>query len=261
MENDAIRISVIALSDAIQRPAPASPRTREAVPPGYGRREQCRPFVAAAGAGLSIPSPFEWGYCLPEHVPHGARAFRSPVAGGCSQRVFYVRDEPGRHFRRNQFVIPDSVARHAGSLVVPGLSFFERADQQHMVKLHLPYMLRTCSSVGLLFLPPINRRREDGLTLLSGLVETAWYAGAVNLVFELPDIDSAVHIVAGDTIAQVVPLPMQATRAEPVFPERHRREVRNALEEHAGWHAMHAKDRSAYKRLAKTHADKAGSAD
>lgn len=254
MENNAFRISVIALCDAIQRPVPASPRTRETVPPGYGRREQCRPFVAAAGAGLAIPSPFEWGYCLLDQVPQGTRSFRSPIPGGCARRVFYVRDEPGRHFRKNQFDIPESVARHAGSLVIPGLSFFEGPDQQHMVKLHLPYILRTQSGAGLLFLPPINRARTDGLMLLSGLVETSWYAGAVNLVFELPQIDSPVHVGAGETIAQVLPLPMKAAKADAIFPERHRREVRNALEEHAEWHAIHGEDRSAYKRLARKHA-------
>ena len=138
-------------------------------------------------------------------------------------------------------------------MAIPGLSFFERADQQGQVKLHLPYMLRTEEGIATLFVPPVNRPREDGLRLLSGLVETAWYADAVNMVFELPSIEQPVHVDAGEPVAQAIPVSSEVVRTQAEFPESHRRQVRDALDAMAEWRSMKSEDRSAYKRLAKSH--------
>lgn len=255
MDDNSPAVSIIPLVGSFQRPVPASRKIRETVPSGYGRREQCRPFVDANGAGLSIPSPFAWGYCLPEAVPAGARAFRSPVEGGCAQRVFYVQDDPAMYFRGNQFMLSDDVTARTGPMAVPGLSFFELADQQGQVKLHLPYIMRTVERIALLYVPPLNRTRSDGLRLLSGLVETAWYSDAVNMVFELPTIDQAVHVENGEILAQAIPVPSQVTRTQTSFPEGHRRQVRDALDGLAEWRVQKGADRSAYKRLARTQQD------
>ncbi|WP_298463866.1 DUF6065 family protein [uncultured Erythrobacter sp.] len=252
MENEPLAVTIIPLVDAFERPVPSSRKTRETVPAGYGRREQCRPFVEANGAGLTIPSPFAWGYCLEKDVPAGARAFRSPVSGGCSARVFYVQDDAANHFRGNQFAVPDSVTARTGPMAIPGLSFFEMSDQQQQVKLHLPYILRTDEGMALLFVPPINRSRTDGLQLLSGLVETAWYADAVNMVFTLPPIDQPVHVQTGEPLAQAIPVPTAATRTKVDLAESHRKQVRVTLDAMAEWRTQKTEDRSAYKRLAKS---------
>ncbi len=244
-------IEIIGLTRTFHAPAPSSPRTREKVPSGYGTREQCLPFVEASRLGLTIPSPFAWGYCKPVDVPVGTRSFRSPVSGGCSERVFYVRDSAEHGFARNQFAVPEEILRLTGPIVIPGLSFFNREDQQDLVKLHLPYIFRTSEEIGLLFTAPLNRTYANGANIMSGLVETGWYADAVNLALQLPDLPSDVHIEAGDPIAQVFPVPMSATNARPVFPENHRRSVRNTLSAVAEWRTRHDADRSAYKKISK----------
>jgi len=251
MNGDAFRIEIISLVTRFRAPTPSSPRTRNSVPSGYGTREQCRPFVTAAAIGLSIPSPFAWGFCTSNEVPPNARTFCSPVSGGCTERLFYVEDDADYGFTHNQFTIPDEIAQFAGPVVVPGLSFFNRSDQQSLVKLHLPYIFRTREDSGLLFIPPLNRNINTGLTVLSGLVETGWYADAVNLVFQLPPTPGYVHITAGEPIAQVVPMSMDATRPDLVLHEQHRRRTRDTLSAMSEWKAQHDKDRSAYKRLSK----------
>ena len=60
----------------------------------------------------------------------------------------------------------------AGSPVLePGISFFDREDQQDRFKLHLPYVWRTPQEIDTLFLPSLNRPSR-GLEVQSGLVET-----------------------------------------------------------------------------------------
>lgn len=251
MDQDALSVTVIPLAKTIQCPGPSSKKTRPSVPTGYGRREQCRPFVEANGLGLTIPSPFSWGYCMPDDVPSGARAFRSPVPGGCPARVFYVLDEPALCFSGNQYSVPENVMARTGPIAIPGLSFFERPDQQRQIKLHLPYVMRTRDGVGLLFTTPVNRPRSDGLQLLSGLVETAWYADAVNMVFVLPERDHPVHIQSNEPLAQAIPLPMAATRTKVNCAEAHRKQTRVTLDAMADWRAQKSSDRAAYKRIAK----------
>ncbi|MEO1045027.1 MAG: DUF6065 family protein [Pseudomonadota bacterium] len=261
MQRQDFRIEVIGLVPRFHRPTPASPRTRDSVPSGYGTREQCRPFVAAAALGVTIPSPFRWGYCTADAVPAGCRKFRSPIEGGCPDRLFYVEDDAKYGFHRNQFTISDIVRSGAGDVVIPGLSFFNREDQQHFVKLHLPYIFRTDEDVGLFFDAPVNRDNENGLTPLSGLVETAWYSDAVNLVLQLPPMPGAVHIAAGDPIAQAYPMPMAIVRTSLDFPEHHRRVVRDTFSDMAAWRAKIKADRSAYKKIAKAQSGKAGAED
>lgn len=245
-------MAVVGLVARFLPPEPASPRTRPRPPPGYGVREQCLPFTAAAALGLALPAPFTWGYCRPAEVPAGARAFRAPVEGACKERVFYVEDDPAVCFRGNAFAIDPAVARRIGPGPVPGLSFFDRPDQQDHVKLHLPYMLRTAAGVALLFLPPINRPRADGLTVVAGLVETDWYANPVNLVLALPPPPAPVHVRAGETIAQAVPIAAALRQAVPDVPEPHRRAVKEMHEAMGGWRDIHGRDRSAYKRLSRS---------
>lgn len=258
---DPKRVAVVGLTARVRPPVPASPRTRDSVPGGYGTREQCLPFVAAAALGFTVPSPFAWGFCPPAEVPEGACAFRSPVAGGCPDRVFYVADDPAHGFERNRFALAPDVERHTGPLVVPGLSFFDRTDQQDHVKLHLPYLWRSADAMDLLFLPPVNRARADGLTTLSGVVETGWYAAPVNLVFALPPAPGGVHVAPGEAIAQAIPLPRAVREARLETPEPHRREVREILSAVPEWHARHDADRSAYKRLARSRAGAATADD
>lgn len=246
-------MAIIGLVTRFHAPVAASPRTRDHPPPGYGTAEQCLPFTAAAALGLTIPSPFAWGFCRPDEVPEGGRAFRSPVPGGCRQRVFYVRDDPALAFARNQFAVPEAIRARAGSAPIPGLSFFDREDQQDHVKLHLPYIWRTAEGVALLFSAPLNRPRGDGLEVVAGLVECDWYASPVNLVLRLPASPrEAVHVAAGETIAQAIPVAASLRRPRLEIVEDHRREARDLFSELGQWREKHERDRAAYKRLAKS---------
>jgi hypothetical protein len=245
-------VAVVGLVARFLAPEAASPRTRPRPPPGYGVREQCLPFTAAAALGLALPAPFDWGYCRPDEVPAGGRAFRSPVEGRCKDRVFYVRDDPAVCFRGNAFAIEPAAVRRIGPGPVPGLSFFDRSDQQDHVKLHLPYMLRTAEGVALLFVPALNRPRPDGLGVVVGLVETDWYASPVNLVLALPPAPAPVHVRTGEIIAQAVPIAANLRHAVPVLLEPHRRAAVDMLAEMGDWRDAHDRDRSAYKRLSRS---------
>lgn len=245
-------MAVVGLVARFLAPRPASPRTRDRPPPGYGVREQCLPFTAAAALGLALPSPFAWGFCRPEAVPAGARAFRSPVAGGCTERAFYVRDDADLHFAGNAFMIGATVARRIGPGPVPGLSFFDRPDQQDHVKLHLPYILRTAEGVALLVTAPLNRSRPDGLGVLAGLVETEWYDNPVNLVLSLPPAPAEVHVAAGEIIAQAQLIASALRAPEPVVLEAHRRATADILAGMGTWRDTHDRDRAAYKRLSRS---------
>jgi hypothetical protein len=247
-------VAVVGLVDRFHAPAAATPRTRDQRPPGYGVHEQCLPFTAAAAAGFLVPAPFSWGCCLPAEVPEGARCFRSPVepVEGYDERTLYVLDDRAHRFEGNQFTLSDAARRHATRAPLPGLSFFDRADQQEMVKVHLPYLWLTPDGIDLLFTAPINRPRRDGLLVLSGLVETAWYRNPVNLVVMLPEAPAAVHVVAGEPLAQAVAVSSHLRRPTLSIVEDHRRQAREALEGVAAWQAAHARDRSAYRHLARS---------
>jgi hypothetical protein len=247
------RVRVVPLASRIRAPVPASPRIRARPPAGYGVAEQCLPFTAAAALGFTVPAPFAWGFCDPAEVPAGARRFRSPVAGGCRRRVFYVLDDPEHGFAGNQFAALPEVLQRAGPAPLPGLSFFDRPDQQDCVKLHLPYVWRTAPGIALLFVAPLNRPRDDGLTLLAGLVETEWYADAVNLVLQLPSApEAAVHVAAGAPIAQAVPVAGDLRRPSLELLPLHKRAARGVLDSLRGWRGAKARDRAAYKRQARS---------
>lgn len=87
--------------------------------------------------------------------------------------------------------------------------------------------------------------------MLSGLVETAWYADCVNLVFSLPEGDKPVHVKAGEPLAQAIPVPVSVTKTDAKIFASHSRMLRNGLDDLAEWKRAHDADRSAYKRLAK----------
>jgi len=250
-EPETLGLKVIGLTKRFHQPIAASPRTREKVPPGYGTQEQCLPFVVANGLGFSLPSPCSWGYCAKGEAPDGAHVFQSPISGGTAGQFFYVIDDPEVDFTRNQFHLTAEKQKRAGPIAVPGLSFFDRPDQQDLVKLHLPYIFRTTAETDALIMPPINRPRQDGLFVLSGLVETDWYSDAVNLALRLPAGRAAAHVKAGEPIAQLLLLPRAARHPELEIVKDHSRLCRNELENLAEWRVEHGKDRAAYKRLVK----------
>lgn len=249
------RVSIVGLVSRFHAPRPPGARTRDAVPPGYGTREQCLPFTAAAALGLAIPAPFSWGVCEAAALPSRARAFRSPVRGELDdRRLCYVVDDVEFAFRGNQFRLAAEVVGRIGSAPIPGLSFFDRADQQHLLKVHLPYSWRTPDDLAVLFLSPINRPRADGLRVVAGVVETAWYANPVNLVVEIPPPPAAVHVQAGDQMAQAVLVPSRAsTPSVKVLDEG--RFARAQLDAIRTWRAVHARHRNAYKRLTRSGVD------
>src|SRR5215813_9482120 len=186
-----VSIAIIPLVPNVRLPHAASPRTRTQIPAGYGVQEQCLPFTAASALGAIIPSPIRFGFCIPEQLPQGCRAFRSPLSkpradGSFAEpRVFYVFDNPDCCFSGNAYQFEGVSLSCSSGVHEPGLSFFDRDDQTHLVKLHLPYVWRTPDSVDTLFLPLLNRR-GPALDIHCGLVETDWYASPVNLVLGLP---------------------------------------------------------------------------
>jgi hypothetical protein len=239
-------------------PLPARASTRKHIPPGYGVQEQCLPFTAATALGLIVPSPIDFGLCEPGNVPMGAHAFRSPVNSPrrADSRVFYVRDNPACRFVRNAFSfepIPflDSKGRQSMMRSVqPGISFFDRPDQQSLFKLHLPYVLRTPRAVDSLFTAAVNR--DMSLTVLAGLVETDWYAHPVNLIIRKPEL-GALDVAAGDIVAQVVFIPREGRHANVRVLQPGSDDVHVLRGDLLKWYVSHAQDRSAYKRLARSH--------
>jgi hypothetical protein len=142
-------LSIVPLVPNVPLPHAASARTRVNVPSGYGVQEQCLPFTAASALGVVIPSPIRFGYCIPEQLPQGCRAFRSPLnrpaADGsyAERRVFYVFDEPRCRFAGNAYALESVPTSGPSAVQEPGLSFFDRDDQASFIKLHLPYVWRT----------------------------------------------------------------------------------------------------------------------
>ncbi len=238
-------------------PVTATARTRADVPAGYGVQEQCLPFTAAAAAGLLIRAPFSFGWCRPDAVPAGARAFPPPRRDARldAQAVFYVVDRPESSFAGNAFRLAPIAYRdpqgdtHTYTAVQPGLSFFDRDDQADMFKLHLPFVVRTPAEVDSLFVPPVNRTAP--LELVVGLVESDWYATPVSLVARVPR-SGALHVGAGDVVAQMLFLARASRRAEPVVPGTTSVERQRLDGDLLRWYAGHGADRGAYKTLARS---------
>jgi hypothetical protein len=211
----------------------------------------------ATGLDLVILSPISFGFCMPSCVPLGARAFQSPIEARLSPaeqdlRLYWVRDDPLRGFGGNAFVLRGDFGSDYSGLLVPGISFFDRNDQIEFCKLHLPYVLRTAPGCVLLFMPLLNRA-GGSFEVLSGLVETEWYAQPVNLVLRRP-ASGAAAVAAGQPIAQAVVTRREdrPTQLRQLHPSSE--EARLLSEEFAQWYVDHAKHRSAYKTKARSQA-------
>lgn len=250
-------LTIVPLVPSAALPCAASARTRTSVPSGYGVQEQCLPFTAASALGVVIPSPIRFGCCVPEQLPNGCRAFRSPLnrpaADGsyAEPRVFYVFDDPDCRFAGNAYAFEGVSASGspASGVQEPGLSFFDRDDQPNLIKLHLPYIWRTPDGVDTLFLPLLNRA-APGLQVQCGLVETDWYASPVNLVLDLPS--GPVHVGIGDPVAQAIFVPRSWRRPALEFASEHDQFSLDTRKGLADWDQRHAEDRSVYKVLARS---------
>jgi hypothetical protein len=248
-----IGVSIVPLVPQLSLPQPSSAHTRASVPPGHGVQEHCLPFTAASALGFLIPSPIRFGWCQAQEVPADGRAFRSPLdrpgAGGYApdSRLFYVVDNTACRFRGNAFDIEGVAGTRA--IVEPGISFFDRDDQQDVFKLHLPYIWRTPEGIDTLFGPLINRTAH-GLEAVSGLVETDWYASPVNLVLRTPS--HSVHVQIGDHVAHAILIPRDLRRPAIETVPEHARLSRDARKGLAVWDQQHASDQRAYKRLARS---------
>lgn len=256
MRTEPITFTIVPLVANVRLPHPASARTRTAVPSGYGVREQCLPFTAASALGVLIPSPIRFGLCRADEMPPGSRALRSPLeqadAAGrvADARLFYVVDDPDCGFSGNAFELaadPRESCRFRGR--EPGLSFFDRKDQQNLFKLHLPYIWRTPPELDCLFLPPLNRPAR-GFGVACGLVETDWYASPVNLVLGKPS--GSVHVAAGDPLAQAILVPRSLRRSTLDVAESPSQIHHDALRELGGWDRQLDENRGAYKMLARS---------
>ena len=231
---------------ALPRRAPA--RVRPTVPAGYGVQEQCLPFTAATALGLVIPSPITFGHCPLDEVPAGCRLFQGPQCPAAERAgwVFYVRDDQQCCFAGNAY----SIQREGEAAAVePGISFFDRDDQEDVFKLHLPYIWRTAPHVDTLFSAPINRRPRS-FEVLAGLVETDWYATPVNLV--LRKAGAPIHVRAGEDVAQAVLIAREQRHPNVRVSASHSRATRDAFKGLREWQRQHAQDRSVYKVLARS---------
>lgn len=257
MNTPTVTITLVPLVPNVILPQPASAHTRAQVPSGYGIQEQCLPFTAASALGFLIPSPIRFGVCSPSDVPQGCHAFRSPLdrpaADGrfADPRVVYVADNPDCRFRGNAYELEGIPVDGSATIPEPGISFFDRQDQQDLIKLHLPYVWRTPESVDILFLPLLNRSAQ-GLDVQSGLVETDWYVSPVNLVLRKPSGSSSAHFAAGDPVAHAILIPRHLRRPALEVAPRHTRLSRETRKSLAEWDKQHAEDHNAYKALARS---------
>ena len=249
--------TIVPLVPNVRLPRVASARTRATVPSGYGIREQCLPFTAASALGVLIPAPIRFGLCRPDELPLGCRAFRSPLeqeepyGGFVDPRLFYVFDDRDCGFSGNAYQLTGDSrpASCSSKRFEPGLSFFDRKDQQNLFKLHLPYIWRTPAGLDALFLPPLNRSAH-GFGVACGLVETEWYASSVNLVLGKPP--GSVHVAAGDPLAQVILVPRSLRRSTLELAAADSQLYSQVLTDRAQWDRQLAEDRSAYKMLARS---------
>lgn len=258
-----MEVQVFPLVPHLTLPTLAPATTRPQIPPGYGVQEQCLPFTAATALGFLIGSPIAFGLCPLEDVPPGGHALRSPLDRPRvdstleDQRVFYVKDDPRCSFVKNAFTL-DAVeigspqGKRVFTPLQPGISFFDREDQLDLFKLHLPYIWWTPPEVDSLFLPTINRS-TPGLTVLSGLVETDWYANPVNLVIRKPPPEQFVYVAVGDPIAQVIFVSRSHRHPTLKVIASHARAARDFRSALGEWYQQHTEDRSAYKKLARSH--------
>jgi hypothetical protein len=249
------QLDLIPLVANLPLPSAAPARTRPTVPSGYGVEEQCLPFIAAAALGLMIPSPITFGHCPPAEVPAGSRAFRGPLRLG-EPRIdwlFYVQDDATCSFAGNAYRIQHPASDAPG--VEAGISFFDRQDQHDLFKVHLPYIWRTAANVDTLFTAPINRRAK-GFDLVAGLVETDWYASPINLVLRAGA--TPIHVARGSEIAQATLIAREQRHPELRILPPHARSTREAFNALGEWQKQHARDRSAYKLLARGRQTQAG---
>jgi hypothetical protein len=198
--------------------------------------------------GLVIPSPIAFGHCPADEVPDGCRAFRPPmaIAEPRADWVFYVRDDTRCGFVANAYRI-EGLSGTAPAL--EPVSFFDREDQQELFKLHLPYVWRTPPNVDTLFMSLLNRSLR-GIDVVAGLLETDWYASPVNLVLSVSA--TPVHVRSGEEIAQAILIARQRRHPDWHVAAPHSRVMRDAHTALREWQAHHAKDRSAYKVLARS---------
>jgi len=247
-------VTIVPLVPNLPLPTAATARTRTEIPPGYGVQEHCLPFTAASGMGVLIGSPIRFGLCTPDEAPNGCRTFRSPfdtvINSGVFEepRMFYVFDNADCQFRGNAYRFEGIPVDKSPPILEPGISFFDRPDQQHLFKLHLPYLWRTAEGIDTLFQPLINRVSQ-GLAVLSGLVETDWYPSPVNLIIAKPE--GSFHISPGDPIAHAIFIPRPLRRPALTIAAPHSRINREARKGLAEWDQRHTKDRGAYKALAR----------
>ncbi|MEO8372650.1 MAG: DUF6065 family protein [Candidatus Solibacter sp.] len=249
MPIEATEVSIVPLAPNVPLPRAASPRTRDAVPQGYGVQEQCLPFTAASALGFLIPSPIRFGYCPTAELPEGCRAFRSPVtfAGPQADWVHYVADNPRCAFTGNAYTFAGLPLGRP--VLEPGISFFDRADQQDLFKLHLPYVWRTPAEVDTLFLPLLNRA-SHGLEVQSGLVETDWYPTPVNMIIRKPG--HAFHLREGDDVAQAILISRAQRNPSLAVAAGHSRLTRDTRSNLVEWYASKSKDHNAYKVFARS---------
>lgn len=256
-----LEVQILPLVPDVSLPSPAKSITRQDIPGGYGVQEHCLPFTAANALGFLIKSPITFGLCPRGEVPPGGHPFRSPLDRPdispefADDRVFYVKDNPACRFINNAFTfdsveVSDYRGKHEINPIQPGISFFEREDQLDHFKLHLPYIWHTPPEVDTLFLPLINN--HIGLNLVSGLVETDWYAHPVNLVLRKPPREVSIHVTTGDPVAQAIFLPRSHRRPALKVLAGHARLARDLRKGLADWYAQRARDRSAYKQLARS---------
>jgi hypothetical protein len=255
-------VQILPLVPNLALPTPAPAVARSDIPPGYGVQEQCLPFTAATALGFLIKSPFTFGLCQLGEVPADGLAFRSPLDAKKPEhalddkRVFYVKDDPDCRFVKNAFT-PDAI-EVAGPMgkksfvpVQPGISFFDREDQRDLFKVHLPYIWRTPPEVDTLFLPGINRPAQE-LMVLTGLVETDWYANPVNMICRRPPAGKSIHVATGDIIAQAIFVSRAQRRPSLKILPSHARLARDLRDGLVEWYKSHARDRSAYKKLVRS---------
>ena len=257
MNNSDVAVAIVPLIPNTILPEPASARTRASIPPGYGVQEECLPFTAASALGFIIRSPIRFGLCPLTEVPEGGHPFRSPldrpaVDGRLADpRFFYVVDNPKCRFSGNAYEFDDVPAggSRLATIREPGVSFFDRQDQEDLFKLHLPYIWRTPESIDTLFVPLLNRSAH-GLDVLCGLVETDWYPSPVNMILRKPL--GAVHVQAGDLLAHAIFIPRELRRPTLKVAQWHTRLSRDARKGLAEWDKRHHENRSAYKVLARS---------
>jgi len=131
------------------------------------------------------------------------------------------------------FIVPEDLGTPAGGISLRGATNFQ-----------------TPSGWDTIYTPVFNMIERPVPPMMVIRVETDWYASPVNLILRKPA--GSIHVRPGDPMAHAILVARGLRRPAVDIAPAHARLSRDARKGLADWDQQHARDRNAYKRLARS---------